>query len=96
MRTETAQMTFRDSLRKLLFEREISVAELSRQTHIPYQTLKTYTAKSGKVKRSPSYAHVIAVCRALGVTGDYFADCDDFRIEPKKKEDGAEDSGTQN
>jgi len=83
-------MTFREALRKLIVDKDISLKELAEKAGIKYQTAKGYTSKSAK--RKPSVPHLIAICRALDVSLDTFKDCEDLQNEKDEPGSTSEES----
>lgn len=73
-------MTFASCLHALLEKKGWSVNELARQSGVPYPTLKSYFQTNKKTGRSrlPTYANVVAICKALEVSTDYFTECVDW------------------
>lgn len=82
--TETARMTFRDTLAAALEQKGWSRGELAKQSGVPYATVKSwFQAHKDKDEnptgRLPSIKHLAAVARAIGVSLDHFKDCDEFQ-----------------
>lgn len=72
-------MTFAQKLQHFLEQRQWSVNELARQSGVPYTTLKAYfQRKKTDRPRLPTYASVVAICKALDVPTDSFKDCSDW------------------
>ncbi len=83
---------FADALRTQLEKKGWSVNRLATESGVPYTTLKAYfQAKKAKrdepppSSRLPTYASVVAICKALNVSTDVFADCEDLQPQPLKK-----------
>lgn len=72
-------MTSRDVIRRLLVEKDFTLIALARKADIPYQTMKGYSAKSEKARRTPPIYHLIAICKALDVSLDLFRECEDLQ-----------------
>ena len=77
---ETSPVTFAEKLRQLLDARDWSVNELALRADVPYTTLKAYFQVNKKTNKArlPTYANVVAICRALGISTDSFQDCSDW------------------
>ena len=78
-------MTFAQKLSRLLDEKGWSVNRLATESGVPYTTLKSYFQSGERTSRVPSYPNALAICRALGVAAYYFGDCDDVKLEKKKR-----------
>lgn len=75
-------MTFAERLRQLRDEAGLSEAKLAEASGVSYGTLHEYVLG----RRHPSFGNVVKIAKALGVTCDAFAECDDIAEEkPKKK-----------
>lgn len=72
-------MTFAAMIRKLREEKSVSEVKLAELSGIPYGTIHTYVMG----RRKPSFASVVKIARALGVTCEAFADCEDIAEEEK-------------
>jgi transcriptional regulator with XRE-family HTH domain len=70
-------MTFAEKLRELRQARGLSEAKLAQSSGVPFGTLHTYVLGS----RTPSFPYVVMLAKALDVTCDEFADCDDVQAE---------------
>jgi transcriptional regulator with XRE-family HTH domain len=70
-------MTFAQKLRQLRDTKGLSEARLSRESGIALGTLHSY----GLGNRKPSLAAAVRIARALGVTCEAFADCEDVAVE---------------
>lgn len=78
-------MMFAERLRELRDKKGISEAKLADLSGIPFGTVHVY----GLGRRKPSFAAVVKLAAALGVTCQEFADCDDVADEkPAKKSKG--------
>src|SRR5262249_54555603 len=71
------QMKFCEKLRQLKDASGFSEAKLSQESGVRLGALHTYILGS----RSPSFSAVVKLARALGVTCEAFADCDDIADE---------------
>ncbi len=74
-------MTFAEKLRELRDAAGLSEAKLAKLSGVPFASLHDY----GLGRRKPSLAAAVKIARALGVTCEAFADCDDVG--------GAEEAG---
>ena len=88
--TEQKMATFRETLRTLLFQKDIKLIDLARRARISYAAVRGYTAKNAS--RRPSVSHLIAIAKVLDVSLDVFRDCQDFQIEGDESEGSVEDS----
>ncbi|WP_157506845.1 helix-turn-helix domain-containing protein [Gemmata obscuriglobus] len=78
--------TFRETLRTLLVQKDISLADLASRSGIAYQTLKGFTSKTAA--RKPSVPVLIAISKSLEISLDQFRDCDDLQMKkPDEKEE---------
>ena len=66
-------MTFAEKLRELRDARGVSEAKLAVVTGIPFGTLHNYAIG----RRPAPFAAVVKIAKALGVTCEAFAACDD-------------------
>lgn len=66
-------MTFAEKLRELRDAKGLSEAKLAEVSGIPFGTIHVYSLG----RRKPSFAAVVKIAAALGVTCAAFADCDD-------------------
>ena len=67
-------MTFAERLRQLRDARGWSEAKLAEASGLPVATVHNYSLG----RRKPSFAAVVKLARALGVTCEAFADCEDI------------------
>jgi transcriptional regulator with XRE-family HTH domain len=67
-------MTFREKLRQLREAAGLSEARLAEQSGVTFGALHNY----GLGIRKPTFAAVVRLARALGVSCEAFADCDDI------------------
>ena len=73
-------MTFAEKLRELRDAAGLSEAKLAGATGIPFGTIHVYALG----RRKPSFAAVVKIAKALGVTCEAFAACEDVTGEEKK------------
>lgn len=75
-------MTFSEKLRELRDAAGLSEAKLATASGVPFGTVHEY----GLGRRKPSFAAVVKIAKALGVTCEAFAECDDVaqEEEPEK------------
>lgn len=66
-------MLFAEKLRLLRDERGLSEARLAGTSGLTFASIHGY----GLGRRKPSFAAVVKIARALGVTCEAFADCED-------------------
>jgi transcriptional regulator with XRE-family HTH domain len=71
-------MTFAAKLRELRDAAGLSEAKLAQASGVSFAALHDY----GLSRRKPSFAAVVKIARALGVTCEAFADCTDIAEEP--------------
>lgn len=82
MLAEVTFLRFAEKLRELRDASGLSERELAEKAGIPYGTLHTYMLG----RREPLLSNLARLSKALGVTMDYFADCDEVTgITPKRK-----------
>jgi len=80
-------MTFAEKLRKLRNSAGLSEAKLAKTSGVALGALHDY----GLGRRQPSFAAVVKIAQALGVTADAFAECvagdrrRPARVHPRKK-----------
>lgn len=67
-------MTFAEKLRELRAAAGLSEAKLAAASGVPFGTVHVYTLG----RRRPSFAAVLKIARALGVTCEAFAECSDL------------------
>jgi transcriptional regulator with XRE-family HTH domain len=70
---EVAAVTFAQKLRQLRDSAGVSEARLAAASGVPFGTVHEY----GLGRRKPSFAAVVKLAKALGVTCEAFAECDD-------------------
>jgi transcriptional regulator with XRE-family HTH domain len=76
-------MTFAERLRELRDRAGLSEARLAEASGLMFGTVHGY----GLGRRKPSFAAVVKIARALGVTCEAFANCTDVSAEePAKKQ----------
>ncbi len=81
-------MTFAEKLRELRDAAGLSEAKLAEASGVPFASLHEY----GLGRRKPSFAAAVKIARALGVSCEAFADCEDVagddepRGRPRKAE----------
>jgi transcriptional regulator with XRE-family HTH domain len=88
-------MKFKDALRDLRKEVGLTQEELAIKAGVPLPSLRGHE----QGQRIPSWASVVKLAKALGVSTDAFADCDEVqedeparpRGRPKKDAGGAEE-----
>jgi transcriptional regulator with XRE-family HTH domain len=71
-------MTFGEKLRKLRDAAGLSEAKLAAASGVGFGAIHQY----GLGLRKPSFAAVVKLARALGVTCEAFADCEDLDGDP--------------
>jgi transcriptional regulator with XRE-family HTH domain len=74
-------MTFAQKLRELRDARGLSEAKLAEASGVAFGALHFY----GLGRRKPSLAAAVKLARALGVSCEEFADCEDVAGEPSSK-----------
>jgi transcriptional regulator with XRE-family HTH domain len=67
-------MRFAEKIRELREQRGLSEVRLAQAAGLPFGTLHNYVLET----RKPSFAAVLKLSRALGVTCEAFADCEDL------------------
>jgi transcriptional regulator with XRE-family HTH domain len=72
-------MTFGERMRELREAVGLSEAKLADKAGLPFGSVHGY----GLGRRKPSFAAVVKIARALGVTCEAFADCEDVGGEEK-------------
>jgi transcriptional regulator with XRE-family HTH domain len=72
-------VTFAEKLRELRVACGLSEAKLAKLSGVAFGSLHTYVLGS----RKPSFAAVVKIAAALGVTCQAFADCDDVKDTPE-------------
>jgi transcriptional regulator with XRE-family HTH domain len=70
-------MTFAERLRELRDAKGISEAKLAQASGVTFSALHQY----GLGRRKPSLAAAVKLARALGVTCEAFADCEDVALD---------------
>jgi transcriptional regulator with XRE-family HTH domain len=78
-------MKFAEKLRELRDAKGLSEAKLADSSGVPFGTIHEY----GLGRRKPSFAAVVKLAKALGVTCEAFAECDDIA---KDEEQPAEET----
>jgi transcriptional regulator with XRE-family HTH domain len=80
-------MKFAERLRELRTASGLSEAKLAKASGVSFAAIHDY----GLGRRKPSFAAVVQIARALGVSTEAFADCDDVQGEeaPAKKKPAA-------
>jgi transcriptional regulator with XRE-family HTH domain len=72
-------MTFAEKLKELRDAAGLSEKKLADVCGLPFGTVHNYSLKSGSPGyRRPSFAAVVKIAKALGVTCEAFADCEDI------------------
>lgn len=74
-------MTFAEKLRELRDAKGLSEARLAELSGVPFGTVHDY----GLGRRAPSFANVLALAKALGVSCEEFSGCEDVTPEPAPK-----------
>jgi transcriptional regulator with XRE-family HTH domain len=77
-------MKFKDVLRELRKQAGLTQEELAKRSGVPLPTLRGHE----QGQRTPSWASVAKLAKALGVSMDAFSECDEVKEEepaPKKK-----------
>jgi len=74
-------MTFAEKLRELRDAKGLSEARLADASGIPFGTVHVYSIG----RRKPSFAAVVKLAKALGVTCEAFAECEDIAGEEEEK-----------
>jgi putative transcriptional regulator len=78
-------MTFAEKLRELREAKGLTEAQLAEASGVTYGSIHAY----GLGRRKPSFHAVVKIARALGVTCEAFANCDDVGDDaeplPKKR-----------
>lgn len=67
-------MTFAEKLRELRDAKGLSEAKLAEASGIPFGTVHVYAIG----RRKPSFASVVKLAKALGVTCEAFGECSDL------------------
>ncbi len=75
-------MKFTEKLRELREKAGLSEAKLAQASGLPFGTVHGY----GLGARKPSLAAALRIAKALGVTCDAFADCEDLVGKPEEPE----------
>jgi transcriptional regulator with XRE-family HTH domain len=68
--------TFAQRLRELRDAQGLSEAKLSQASGVAFGAVHDY----GLGRRKPSFAAVVKIARALGITCEAFADCEDVAV----------------
>ncbi|QJW93117.1 helix-turn-helix domain-containing protein [Frigoriglobus tundricola] len=74
-------MTFAEKLRELRDAKGLSEAKLADASGLPFGTVHVYAIG----RRRPSFAAVVKLAKALGVTCEAFAECDDIAGEDEEE-----------
>jgi transcriptional regulator with XRE-family HTH domain len=74
-------MTFAEKLRELRDAAGLSEAKLAQASGVSFASVHEY----GLGRRKPSLAAAVKIARALGVSCEAFADCEDVAGEPAPK-----------
>jgi len=74
-------MTFAQKLRELRKEKGLSEVKLAAASGVSFGNVRVY----GLGQRSPSFANVLALAKALGVSCEAFSDCED--VSPDRQDD---------
>ena len=74
-------MTYGEKLRKEREARGMTREKLATDSGVPFGTVHGYEIG----RRAPSFANVLALAKALGVTCEAFSGCDD--VSPDRQED---------
>jgi transcriptional regulator with XRE-family HTH domain len=82
-------VNFAQRLRELRKKAGLSEAKLADRSGVSFATLHDY----GLARRKPSFAAVVKLARALGVTCEAFAACDD--VAPQAEEFGTSEKRTR-
>jgi transcriptional regulator with XRE-family HTH domain len=80
---EGKAMTFAQKLRELRDQAGLSEMALARKSGVAFGALHYYVLG----RRKPSFAAVVKLAAALGVTCEAFADCDDVRGEDAREQE---------
>lgn len=75
------KMKFAQKLRHLRDEAKFSEAKLADASGVSFHSIHQY----GQGRRMPSFAAVVKIAKALGVTCEAFAECDDMIARPSDK-----------
>jgi transcriptional regulator with XRE-family HTH domain len=73
-------MTFSKKLRALREQAGLSEARLANVSGLTYASIHSY----GLGRRKPSFAAVVKIAHALGVTCEAFSDCDDVAADDQE------------
>jgi transcriptional regulator with XRE-family HTH domain len=74
-------MLFAEKLRQLREAADLSEAKLAKASGVTFASIHQY----GGGRRKPSFAAVVKIAQALGVTCEAFADCDDIVSDSETK-----------
>ena len=74
-------MTFAEKMRELRDAKGLSEAKLADVTGIAFGTLHNYAIG----RRPPPFGAVVRIAKALGVTCEVFAECDDIATDDDEK-----------
>lgn len=70
-------MTFAEKLRELRDAAGLSEAKLAEVSGLSFGSVHQYGLSQGTGQRKPSYAAVMKLCKALKVSCEVFAECED-------------------
>lgn len=73
-------MKFKDMLRELRGKAGLTQEALADKAGVPLASLRGHE----QGQRVPSWASVVKLAKALGVSTDVFSDCDEVQGEPRK------------
>lgn len=76
---DAIDMLFSEKLRTLRDKKGLSEAKLAEASGLTFASVHMY----GLGRRKPSFAAVVKMAKALGVTCQAFADCDDLKAEER-------------
>lgn len=76
-----ALMPFKELLRQLREKAGLTQQQLAGKAGLPLSSLRSHE----QGQRTPSWAAVVKLARALGVATDLFADCDEVKDEEAEK-----------
>jgi transcriptional regulator with XRE-family HTH domain len=78
---ECVAMLFKDRLRQLRKEADLTQQQLADRAGLPVGSLRGHE----QGQRVPSWASVVRLAKALGVSTDAFSECDEVRVDTAKK-----------
>ena len=82
-------MTFAEKLRELRDAKGLSEAMLADVSGLPFGTVHVYSLG----RRRPSFAAVVKLAKALGVTCEAFAECDDITGDEEEEKPAPKKTG---